>query len=194
MIKITVGVATSMVIIVLVLVTIIAYKQFQSSKQRKQMSELQRKIELQSRNKVHIYSRNELSITKSIGSGQFGKVMKAYVNESVIAVKELHDQSTDQLSNFVNEFVTMTQIATHPNILMVLGLVTENMSNGNLMICMQFCNEGSLKELIERERDRYFDEQTDIDKYAHTINAEVWDKILAGKRKLRCKLATRYVV
>lgn len=182
-----------MVIIVLILVAVIAYKQYQNAKQRRQMQSLKRQIELQSANKVHIFSLDELTITKSplLGSGQFGKVWKAYINESIIAVKELHDQNTHELSNFVKEFITMTQLANHPNILMVLGLVTENMNNGNLMICMQYCNEGSLKEVIERERDRFVDELTDIDKYAHMINGEVWDRMFSGKRRRGCKLATR---
>lgn len=196
-----------MAIIVLVLIVVIVYKQRQTSKQRKQMKKLQKMLENQSSSPTifiesqqqHIYNagfniipREALKVEEILGKGEFGKVMKAYWGSNPIAVKELHEKNMDELSNFVKELLTMIQLGYHPNILRVLGAVTENMNNGNLMICMEFCELGSLKQLIKRERNRYIDERTNIDNYySQTIEPEVWNKLLDNKKNIGYDLKTR---
>lgn len=139
-----------------------------------------------------IIPRDALQIAEVLGKGQFGEVKKAFLSENVIAVKELHQKNMDESSSFVKELLTMIQLGYHPNILRVFGAVTENLIAGNLMICMEYCEEGSLRQLIKRERDKYADERTDIDQYyTQTIHTDVWDQILEGKRNLGYNLATR---
>lgn len=149
-----------MIIIVLILIAVIVYKHCQA---RNQMAAIQSKLkEMQNSGTINIYPADALQIGKELGNGNSGKVMLAHFGETAItiAVKVLHDKRKHEWNSFVDEFVIMKQLANHPNILQLLGVVTEP---GNLMICMEYCEEGSLMELLKAKRDPYMDERADID-------------------------------
>lgn len=176
-------------------------------KQRKQLENLKKILESQTtrpsiliktkQKKIfnagfEIIPKNALKIGEILGKGQFGTVKKAFLGEKIVAVKELQEKKMDESSKFVKELLTMIQLGYHPNILRVFGAVTECLDFGKLMICMEFCEHGSLKELIAKRSVGFFDERTNLFKYcAETIDSVIADKILEGKISIGYKLATR---
>lgn len=139
-----------------------------------------------------IIPREILQIGELLGKGQFGIVKKTFLGEKIVAVKELQEKNMDESTSFVKELLTMIQLGYHLNILRVFGAVTEFLCNGKLMICMEYCERGSLKEFIEIERVGFVDERTDLLKYcSETIDPVTADNLLEGKKTIGYKLATR---
>eukprot|EP01119_Soliformovum_irregulare_P013349 TRINITY_DN3535_c0_g1_i7.p1 TRINITY_DN3535_c0_g1~~TRINITY_DN3535_c0_g1_i7.p1 ORF type:complete len:163 (+),score=16.79 TRINITY_DN3535_c0_g1_i7:686-1174(+) len=80
-----------------------------------------------------------------LGSGAFGKVYRGTWNGTPVAIKQLQDQpGIDVAAGFKAEFESMVALR-HPNIVMLLGVITEPLS-----IVMEFVEGQSLEQLIHK--------------------------------------------
>lgn len=180
-----------LLIIIVILIAVIIRKHHQARKQKKELSDLQKKIVMQSA--IRTFHSDALKRTELLDEGYFGEVWKASIYGTEIVVKVLRGQQMNELRNFFDEFNIMMQVGSHPNIVQLLGVVTETTPTINLMICMEYCEEGSLLRLIERERDKYWNERVDVDEYeCQAFTAALTDKRHQGKKKVGHNLATRY--
>lgn len=95
--------------------------------------------------------RSHITLLQTIGSGQFGEVHKALLDESaaggppeyIVAVKtvitaKLTPEATQELAS---EATVMVQVGAHPNLVSIIGVVTRGMP---LMLVVSFCENGSL--------------------------------------------------
>jgi len=92
------------------------------------------------------YRMDDIKLLNSIGSGSYGEVYKAIVNDDIVAVKRLHARSlrAEQVESFCSEVSLMCQLK-HPNIVGFVGAVTEPSA---LCIITEFCQNGSLADLL----------------------------------------------
>jgi GAF domain-containing protein len=92
------------------------------------------------------YRMDEIVMKGAIGTGSYGEVYKALVRGKIVAVKKLHVRNlrAEQIDSFCSEASLMCQL-NHPNIVGFIGAVTEP---SNLCILTQFCNRGSLADLL----------------------------------------------
>lgn len=95
--------------------------------------------------------RSHITLLQTIGSGQFGEVHKALLDESaaggppeyIVAVKtvitaKLTPEATQELAS---EATVMVQVGAHSNLVSIIGVVTRGMP---LMLVVSFCENGSL--------------------------------------------------
>lgn len=83
---------------------------------------------------------NRLQISKELGSGEFGKVMKAEMVDGdykkMVAVKMLKEgHSDDEVMNLVSEMEVMKHIGRHMNIINLIGCCTLNGESCNCSLC-----------------------------------------------------------
>lgn len=74
---------------------------------------------------------NRLALGKELGSGEFGKVVKAELTRTdyreMVAVKMLKEgHSDDELMNLVSEMEVMKRIGRHKNIINLVGCCTQD--------------------------------------------------------------------
>lgn len=102
--------------------------------------------------KIREIERAHLRKIDTVGKGQFGEVWKAYLDESslpggapgylvaakTVATKNASQKATDDLRDEAN---VMAQLASHPNVLAVVGVITVGYP---LVLIMSYCEHGSL--------------------------------------------------
>ena len=97
------------------------------------------------------YQMNEITLKGSIGTGSYGEVYKAQVHgiEQMVAIKKLHVRNlkAEHVDSFCSEASLMCQLQ-HPNIVGFIGAITEP---SNLSILTEYCNRGSLADLLLEE-------------------------------------------
>jgi GAF domain-containing protein len=95
---------------------------------------------------TYSYNMEDIEMLNTIGAGSYGEVYKANVRGRVVAVKKLHVKSikAEQVEAFCQEASLMCQLQ-HPNIVGFVGAVTDPAS---LCIITEYCNRGSLADLL----------------------------------------------
>ena len=85
---------------------------------------------------------DDLEFGEELGNGQFGRVCKAILNDKTVAVKQLsNDVYSDNDKESHSEIVLTCRIPSHPNIVRVLGFVSNP-----LCIVMNYMTGGTAKE------------------------------------------------
>ncbi|KAK4490056.1 hypothetical protein RD792_000710 [Penstemon davidsonii] len=149
------GLALGVIVILLVICLIyLELKRRSSNKEKKKNflqnggTILQEKLKQIERNTSRlIYSLTELQkatnnfhVNMIIGQGGFGTVYKGFIENKIVAIKQSKEVSSNQVDQFVNEIVVLSQI-NHKNVVKLLGcclegqvplLVYEFISNGTL--------------------------------------------------------------
>ena len=93
---------------------------------------------------------SEIQLLNEVGTGGFGKVLKAVYRESVVAVKVLHLPDQDeQTVEFEKEIVFM-QTVRHSNIVMFIG--AGKMNDGSRFLVTEFMHRGSLRDVLEANK------------------------------------------
>jgi tRNA A-37 threonylcarbamoyl transferase component Bud32 len=89
---------------------------------------------------------SELKLQQKLGEGEFGVVYHAEWRGGDVAVKQLKSShlSHKQVEEFMDEFKLMKNLRPHPNIVQVLGIVSEPM----LCIVTEYMDGGSLLTYI----------------------------------------------
>ncbi|KAL0269848.1 UNVERIFIED_CONTAM: hypothetical protein PYX00_007446 [Menopon gallinae] len=103
------------------------------------------------------FPRHQLILGEELGSGAFGKVMKAKAEgiinpgvTSVVAVKMLKEGHTDaEMTDLVSEMELMKMIGKHVNIINLLGCCTQG---GPLYVIVEYAPNGNLREFLRQHR------------------------------------------
>ncbi|XP_074649974.1 vascular endothelial growth factor receptor 1-like isoform X2 [Tubulanus polymorphus] len=125
------------------------------------------------------FPKDKMKLGMVLGQGAFGKVLKAEalgIEEGVIsttvAVKMVKDCSDiTQMKSLVSELKILAHIGHHLNIVNLLGACTKDINKGELMVIVEFCLHGNLRNYLIKNRANF---RESIDDYT--------EKILAKKR------------
>ncbi|XP_026821303.1 fibroblast growth factor receptor homolog 1-like [Rhopalosiphum maidis] len=103
------------------------------------------------------FSRDRLSLNKTLGEGEFGKVIRGEIDinlcdnvKNTVAVKMLKDGHIDtDMIDLVSEMEIMKMIGKHVNVISLLGCCTQD---GPLFILMEFALHGNLRDFLRKHR------------------------------------------
>ncbi|XP_050546487.1 fibroblast growth factor receptor homolog 1-like isoform X2 [Daktulosphaira vitifoliae] len=103
------------------------------------------------------FSRSNLSLSKTLGEGAFGKVLRGEADGilcdnviTTVAVKMLKDGHTDtEMMDLVSEMEMMKMIGKHVNIINLLGCCTQD---GPLYVLVEFALHGNLRDFLRQHR------------------------------------------
>ncbi|KAK9880544.1 hypothetical protein WA026_011781 [Henosepilachna vigintioctopunctata] len=85
-----------------------------------------------------------LSFQRVLGEGEFGTVWYALLNGGAVACKTLKENSTvGEIRQLQQEIEIMKNVGSHPNIVSMIGCVTQNVTNGPILI-VEYCSMGDL--------------------------------------------------
>lgn len=98
------------------------------------------------------------TVDEKLGSGAFGEVFKATVNEGksrTIAVKYIKCTTGDEIQNAMDEITALTALC-HKNILKIFdfGLRQHWQLEVEFMILMEYCTNGSLNQQLGKRHSR----------------------------------------
>ncbi|XP_035780692.1 uncharacterized protein LOC118460472 isoform X3 [Anopheles albimanus] len=110
--------------------------------------------------------REKISLQEQLGEGAFGIVMKgiamgivANETQTRVAVKMVKKKyDIEALQALVAELKMMIHLGQHLNVVNLLGAVTENIVNRELMVIVEYCPFGNLLNFLRNNRDRFIDE------------------------------------
>lgn len=90
----------------------------------------------------------QYQLKQVIGKGSYGVVYKAMnkKNEQVVAIKEVNYEDDDELNDIMSE-IDLLKNLDHVNIVKYHGFIQKS---ANLYIILEYCSQGSLKNLISR--------------------------------------------
>jgi serine/threonine protein kinase len=101
--------------------------------------------------------RKDLTLVKVIGSGAFGEVYKAQLDEShtrsaheyTVAAKTVLDakSSPEATKEMLAEAGVMAAVGTHPNLVSLIGVITRG---DPLVLILQFCAQGELLGMLKK--------------------------------------------
>ncbi|EDQ87613.1 uncharacterized protein MONBRDRAFT_27155 [Monosiga brevicollis MX1] len=111
---------------------------------------------------LHELSWHQMEVIEVVGSGNFGRVLKAKLFEdesrkltSLVAVKEPVDlmlNEVDALSDFLKEAMVLQAIASHPNVVGLHGVCLPNSTvNRHCALVCEYCEFGELKALLVQQ-------------------------------------------
>ncbi|KAH8295513.1 hypothetical protein KR018_012512 [Drosophila ironensis] len=144
--------------------------------------------------------RNQLVLGRTLGEGAFGRVVKAEVNNAIVAVKMVKEGHTDDdIASLVREMEVMKIIGRHINIINLLGCCSQN---GPLYVIVEFAPYGNLKDFLFDNRPFGRDSsqpppahlitEKDLIKFAHQISRGM--EYLSSRRCIHRDLAARNVL
>ncbi|XP_058117772.1 platelet-derived growth factor receptor alpha-like [Anopheles ziemanni] len=121
-------------------------------------------------NIVSNYSLNIMVQGRKLGEGEFGVVLKAEAKyilagqpSTTVAVKMMQGFGGDSIRNsIIAELKIIILIGRHLNIVNLLGAVTENIRDDQLMIILEYCRYGSVLEYMRKNRSNFFNCNYDI--------------------------------
>ncbi|XP_064099042.1 vascular endothelial growth factor receptor 1-like [Macrobrachium nipponense] len=108
-------------------------------------------------------SRDRIQLGQQLGTGAFGRVVKAHVSnlepgvpKTTVALKMSKTQADPaQIRALTQELKIMVHIGKHLNIVNLLGSYTANVRKGELWILVEFCRYGSLLPFLHRHRHNF---------------------------------------
>lgn len=126
-------------------------------------------VEMLPYDKKYEIDRNDVTLGRIVGKGFFGKVYEGGMikrsngsnegndrylrfhserNETV-AIKTTKDRlSLDQMQSLIAELKILIHIGNHVNIVNLLGACTGNMKRGELLVIVEYCRFGNLRDYI----------------------------------------------
>lgn len=111
--------------------------------------------------------REQISLGKQLGSGAFGRVVKAKVTDlegpgtTTVAIKMCKSQAEQsQVRALALELKIMIHLGKHLNIVNLMGANTVHIGKGELWILVEYCRFGNLLVFVQRHR-RNFVNQID---------------------------------
>jgi hypothetical protein len=107
--------------------------------------------------KPHEIRRKDLTLVKVIGSGAFGEVYKAQLDEMftrstpeyTVAAKTVLDakSSPEATKEMLAEAGVMAAVGSHPNLVSLIGIITRG---DPLILILQFCAQGELLGMLKK--------------------------------------------
>ncbi|KFB42826.1 VEGF receptor [Anopheles sinensis] len=109
------------------------------------------------------FDKNNLILGRKIGEGEFGVVLMAeaqYIKvgepSTTVAVKMMQGFGGESIRNSIlAELKMIILIGRHLNIVNLLGAVTENIRNDQLMIILEYCRYGSVLEYMRENKSNF---------------------------------------
>ncbi|KAI1304167.1 Vascular endothelial growth factor receptor 2 [Halotydeus destructor] len=116
------------------------------------------------------FPKERLKLGRTLGQGAFGRVVRADAigleddeQSSTVAVKMLKERAdVNQRKALMSELKIMIHLGRHLNIVNLLGAVTSGITQGELMVMVEYCKFGNLRHFLLAHRDKYVD-QIDFD-------------------------------
>jgi hypothetical protein len=101
--------------------------------------------------------RSHVTMIGKIGSGAFGDIWKAMLDESasggvpgyMVAVKIIKKGTGEGADDLHKEASVMAQLAGHPNLVALVGVVTSGLP---LFLLLSLCEHGSLLSVLQQQR------------------------------------------
>jgi len=136
------------------------------------------------------FPRSNLRLQTVLGEGNFGKVWKAeaenicgFPGTSLVAVKTVKDNGGKEVEDLVQEMNIMKEIGTHPNIVTLLGVCTEQEP---LLLIMEYVMYGKLLTHLREQRAKqssFFNFSKETDELPDTLTAKDLTKFAYGVAK-----------
>ncbi|XP_053212116.1 vascular endothelial growth factor receptor 1-like isoform X2 [Panonychus citri] len=109
---------------------------------------------------------NRLKMLRTLGEGAFGRVILAEAvglgdsgESQMVAVKMLKPNSDyAQKKALIAELKILIHLGRHLNIVNCLGAVTKNMDRGKLMVIVEYCPYGNLRDYMRERREGFIDQ------------------------------------
>lgn len=109
------------------------------------------------------FPREQITLDGLLGSGAFGMVFKAVArniipteDETTVAVKMLKPNAdNDELRALITELKIMIHMGKHLNVLNLMGAITTNIENRDLMVINEYCEHGNILDFLQKYRDRF---------------------------------------
>ncbi|XP_046394494.1 vascular endothelial growth factor receptor 1-like [Ischnura elegans] len=112
------------------------------------------------------FPREKLKFGKQVGSGAFGRVVKAEAEgirdgekSTTVAVKMVKAHShISHLKALMTELKILIYIGHHLNVLNVLGACTTNLIKKELLVILEYCRYGNLHSYLQRHRESFINQ------------------------------------
>ncbi|XP_055298876.1 vascular endothelial growth factor receptor 1-like isoform X18 [Sitodiplosis mosellana] len=121
--------------------------------------------------KKYEFPREKIKLGKQLGAGAFGVVIKGiaqgivpYEEETTVAVKMVKKMADNEVMRaLISELKIMVHLGQHLNVVNLLGAVTKNIAQREVMVIVEYCRFGNLQNFLVKHR-RYFIDQIVRDK------------------------------
>ncbi|CAL1269807.1 unnamed protein product [Larinioides sclopetarius] len=112
------------------------------------------------------FPKENLKFGRTLGQGAFGRVVKAeafglndYEKSTTVAVKMLKERADiNQQRALSAELKILIHLGHHVNIVNLMGAVTKNIEKGELLVMVEYCKYGNLRNYLLRHRDKFVNE------------------------------------
>ncbi|XP_059481843.1 vascular endothelial growth factor receptor 1-like isoform X2 [Neocloeon triangulifer] len=127
------------------------------------------------------FPREHLKLGRQLGSGAFGRVVRAEAsaplfgtttdfessaadeqephNPTIVAVKMVKPSAElSQIKALMTELKILIHVGKHLNVVNLLGACTSNLSNKELLVIVEYCRFGNLHSYLLRQRDNFVDQ------------------------------------
>uniref|UniRef100_A0A8W7K7P8 Protein kinase domain-containing protein n=1 Tax=Anopheles albimanus TaxID=7167 RepID=A0A8W7K7P8_ANOAL len=112
------------------------------------------------------FAKEKLVLQERLGDGAFGVVWKATAvgisaneAETTVAVKMLRKKhNKDAIRSLIAELKIMVHLGQHLNVVNLLGAVTKNIVDGELMVIVEYCPYGNLLNFLRKNRTNFEDQ------------------------------------
>ncbi|XP_014203976.1 vascular endothelial growth factor receptor 1 [Copidosoma floridanum] len=112
------------------------------------------------------FPRRKIKLGKQLGKGHYGVVMKAKVfgingkdQVTTVAVKTVKKNADEtEIRALESELKIMAHLGKHLNVVNLLGACTKDIAEGQLLIIVEFCKFGNLRDLLLHNRTNFIDQ------------------------------------
>ncbi len=136
-------------------------------------------------NKSYEFPRENLRMGKQLGSGAFGRVVKAeaiginrWERSTQVAVKMVKPNADMMyLKALMSELKIMIHLGRHINIVNLLGACTKELAKKELFVIVEYCRFGNLQKYLLQHRHHYINQ---IDPFSGEINFSIGQDLVDG--------------
>ena len=72
-------------------------------------------------------------------------------------LKNNADNSADYLRSLLGELKVMSYLGSHPNLVALIGAVTENIEGGEAHLILEYCSHGNVQSFVRSNADNFVD-------------------------------------
>ncbi|XP_053661896.1 platelet-derived growth factor receptor alpha-like [Anopheles marshallii] len=116
--------------------------------------------------KVHQFQRQKVQLVEKLEQGEYGVCWQAIVTgvagDPAMEIQVMAKEAAGQYDQhaLLTELNTYVRVGHHVNILNLLGIVRENMEQGELYIITEYCRFGNLKDFLAQNRYAFRDDSS----------------------------------